>query len=179
MDTVNRFTQTTPESRACVTRCVMIGALVVALTLPPTDARASGMHFSTGELVGIGAVLLVGVGTAVGSGVVLISNAIDLFGEPEPTAWNVGWDLGLAASNGVFCGIGVTHVNPQDDGAIGLTIAACTAYALLLSHGIWEWSLLSDMDSSEDSRQEITNLSVGPALLGNQGPWGLGITGTF
>jgi hypothetical protein len=176
---MSRFIQTTSESRSCLTRCTMIGALVVALTMPPTDALASGMHFSTGEKLLIGSILFVGVGTAVGSGVVLISNAIDLFDEPEPTAWNVGWDLGLAVSNGVFCRIGAVNVNPQDDGKVNLTIAACTASALLLSHGIWEWSLLGDIDSSEDSSQESASLSFGPTLLDNQGSWGLGMVGTF
>ena len=85
----------------------------------------------------------------------------------------------LAVPNGIACGIGMVNVNPQDDGKIGLTIAACTASALLLSHGIWELSLLGEMGRSDGSSQDSARLSLGPTLLDEHGSWGLQMAGTF
>jgi len=119
------------------------------------------------------------LGTSGASGVVLISNAIDLFGEPEPTALNVGWDIALAVPNGVLCVIGAANASPQDGGAIGMTVAACTASALLLSHGIWELSLLDEMGPSDESLEDGVTLSFGPTLLDTKGAFGLGMVGRF
>jgi hypothetical protein len=147
--------------------------------MPPTDAQASGWHFSTGEVVLILTVVISVAVTSVASGVVLISDGIDLFGEPEPTAWNAGWDIALAVPNGVLCAIGAANASPQDDGKIGMTIAACTASALLLSHGIWELSLLDEMGPSDESLYGRVTMSFGPTLLDTKGAFGLGMVGRF
>jgi len=157
----------------------MMLSLVAALTMPPTDAQASGWHFSTGEKVLYSTVILSVLGTSVASGVVLISDAIDLFGEPEPSALNAGWDIALAVPNGVLCAIGAANASPQDDGKIGMTIAACTASALLLSHGIWELSLLDEMGPSDESLEDGVTMSFGPTLLDTKGGVGLGLVGRF
>ena len=177
---MNRFTQKTTPIRVFLLRYVMLMSLVAALTMPPTDAQASGgWNFSTGEVVLISTVVISVVGTSVASGVVLISDGIDLLGEPEPTAWNAGWDIALAVPNGVLCAIGVAEASPQDDGAIGMTIAACTASALLLSHGIWELSLLDEMGPSDESLEDGVTMSFGPTLLDTKGAFGLGVVGRF
>ena len=177
---MNRFTQKTTPIRAFLLRYVMLMSLVAALTMPPTDAQATGW-LSTGETVLYVSVALGVLGTSGASGVVLISDAIDLFGEPEPTALNAGWDIALAAPNGILCAIGATNVNPQDDGKVNLTIAACTASALLLAHGIWELSLLNEMGSSNESLlpEGGVTMSFGPTLLDTKGAFGLGIVGRF
>jgi hypothetical protein len=166
--------------RAFLLHYVMLMSLVAALMMPPTDAQASGgLHLSTGEMVLYGTLLLSVAVTSVASGVVLISNGIDLFGEPEPTAWNAGWDIALAVPNGVLCTIGAVNASPQDDGKVNLTIAACAVSALLLSHGIWELSLLSEKGSSDDFSQASVSLSFGPTLLDTKGTFGLGTVGRF
>jgi hypothetical protein len=176
---MNRFTQKTTPIRAFILRYLMLMSLVAALTMPPTDAQASGLHFSTSEAVLITAAVLSVAGTSVASVVVLISDGIDLFGEPEPTHWNAGWDISLAVSNGILCGIGAVNASPQDDGAIGLTVVACTASALLLSHGIWELSLLDEMGPSDESLEDQVTMSFGPTLLDTKGGFGLGMVGRF
>ncbi len=176
---MNRLVQTTFERRASLIRCAMMGALVVALTMPPTDARASGYYMSTGQAVLLLTGLLVVGGMGVASGVVLISDGVDLFGEPEPTAWNAGWDLGLGVSNGALCTLGWIYASPQDDEAIGATIAACAASALLLSHGFWELSLLEQMDPSDQALEDGVTMSFGPTVLDAKGAFGLGMVGRF
>ena len=176
---MNRFTQKTTPIRAFLLRYVMLMSLVAALTMPPMDAQASGWHFSTSEVVLISTVVISVAVTSVASGVVLISDGIDLFGEPEPTAWNAGWDIALAVPNGVLCAIGAVNASPQDDGAIGMTIAACTASALLLAHGIWELSLLDEMSPSDGSLDGRVTMSFGPTLLDTKGAFGLGMVGRF
>jgi len=176
---MNRFTQKAIPIRAFLRRYLILMSLVTALTMSPSDAQASGWHFSTSETVLITAAILSVAGTSVASAVVLVSDVIDLFGEPEPSAWNAGWDIGLAVPNGILCAIGAANTNPQDDGAIGLTVAACTASALLLGHGIWELSLLDDMDASDESPEDELTMSFGPRPLDTKGTFGLGIVGRF
>ena len=156
----------------------LLGLLVIT-TMASTDARASGWHFSTGEKVLITTVVLSVAAASVASVAVLISNGIDLFGEPEPTTWNAGWDIALAAPSGILCAIGATNVNPQDDGKVNLTIAACTASALLLAHGIWELSLLNKMGRTNKLVEDKATMSFGPALLNTRGTFGLGVVGRF
>jgi hypothetical protein len=158
----------------------LLGLLAIT-TMASKDAQASGWHFSTGEKVLITTTVLSVTATSVASVGVLISDGIDLFGEPEPTTWNAGWDIALAAPNGILCAIGATNVNPQDDGKVNLTIAACTASALLLAHGIWELSLLNEMASSNESLlpEGGVTMSFGPTLLDTKGAFGLGIVGRF
>jgi hypothetical protein len=157
---------------------ILLGLLAI-MTMAPTDAQASGWHSSTGEKVLITTTVLSVAATSVASVAVLISNGIDLFGEPEPTTWNAGWDIALAVPNGILCAIGATNVNPQDDGKVNLTIAACTASTLLLSHGIWELLLLDKMGPSNESLEDKATMSFGPALLDARGTFGLGIVGRF
>ena len=178
---MNRYTQKTTPIRAFLLRYVMLMSLVAALTMPPTDAQATGW-LSTGETVLYVTVALSVLGTSGASGVVLISDAIDLFGEPEPTAWNAGWDIALAVPNGVLCAIAVGEVNKHRPGyerKIGMTIAACTASVLLLSHGIWELSLLDEMGPSDESLEDGVTMSFGPTLLDTKGAFGLGMVGRF
>ena len=179
---MNRYTQKTTPIRAFLLRYVMLMSLVAALTMPPTDAQASGWHFSTGEVVLYATVALSVLGTSVASGVVLISDAIDLFGEPEPSALNAGWDIALVVPNGVLCAIAVGEVNKhrqKNERTIGMTIAACTASVLLLSHGIWELSLLDEMGPSDESLKDGVTMSFGPTLLDTKGAFGLGMVGRF
>ena len=177
---MNRYTQKTTPIRAFLLRYVMLMSLVAVLMMPPTDAQASGWHFSTGEVVLILTVVISVAVTSVASGVVLISDGIDLFGEPEPTALNAGWDIALAVPTGVLCAIGATsHINPGEDGAIWGTIAACTVSALFLSHGIWELSLLDEMGPSDESLEDGVTMSFGPTLLDTKGAFGLGMVGRF
>ena len=175
---MNRYIQKTTPIRAFLLRYVMLMSLVAALMMPPTDAQASGW-LSDGEVVLYVSVALGVLGASGASGVVLISNAIDLFGEPEPSALNAGWDIALAVPNGVLCAIGVANASPQDGGKIGMTIAACTVSALLLSHGIWELSLLDEMGPSDESLKDGVTLSFGPTLLDTKGAFGLGMVGRF
>ena len=178
---MNRYIQKTTPIRAFLLRYVMLMSLVAALMMPPTDAQASGW-LSDGETVLYVSVALGVLGASGASGVVLISNAIDLFGEPEPTAWNAGWDIALAVPNGVLCAIAVGEVNKHrqtNERTIGMTIAACTASVLLLSHGIWELSLLDEMGPSDESLEDGVTLSFGPTLLDTKGAFGLGMVGRF
>ena len=176
---MNRFTKTTSEGRASLIGCAMIGALIVALTIPSTDAWASGWHFSTTEKVVILSTVLFVGGTAIASGVSLIRNGIDLFGEPEPRAWDAGWDIALSVPNAAFCALGLKNFNPEDDGLITVTALACSASALLLSHGLWELSLLDEMDSPDSSLDEGVTMSFGPTVLNAEGAFGLGVAGRF
>ena len=176
---MNRLAQPASESRASITRLALIGALAVALIMPSTEAWASGWHFSTGEKVAIVSTLLFVGGTGVATGVALISNGIDLFGEPEPKAWDAGSDIALSVPNAAFCALGLISFNPQDDGLIAVTAATCSASALLLSHGLWELWRLDEMDSPDSSSKEGGGMSFAPTILDAKGAVGLGVVGRF